>query len=227
MSCQHELITGTIPKKRDIMQNRKTYYQIILDKSGSMSSCLDATINGFNEQLQLIKSMKEKYPEQEFYMSLTTFNHEVSHVMQFQDPFKAKPLCARSYQPNGTTALHDAIGLSVMNLRAAVREEVDNNMASVVVVVLTDGYENASKTYNQPMIQKLIKELDGHDNWTFSYLGATPDAVNIASQLNFDKSNAMAYDVAESAEAWKKLKTASASYSARKQRGVVSKKFIR
>lgn len=209
------------------MQNRKTYYQIILDKSGSMSSCLDATINGFNEQLQLIKSMKEKYPEQEFYMSLTTFNHEVSQVMQFQDPFKAKPLCKQSYQPNGTTALHDAIGLSVTNLQAAIREQVDSNQASVVVVVLTDGYENASKTYNQTMIQKLIKELDAHNNWTFSYLGATPDAVQIASQLNFDKSNAMAYSVEESGEAWKKLKTANKSYYAQKQKGVVSKKFIR
>jgi len=209
------------------MQNRKTYYQIILDQSGSMGSCLDATINGFNEQLQLIKSMKEKYPEQEFFISLTTFNHEVSHVMQFQDPFKAKPISKQTYRPGGTTALHDAIGLSVMNLQATVSQEVNSNKASVVVVVLTDGYENASKTFNQAKVQQLIKELDENENWTFSYLGATPDAVKIASQLNFDSANAIAYDVAESSQTWERLRKANTMYYASKQKGVINKKFIR
>jgi len=209
------------------MQNRKTYYQIILDQSGSMGSCLEATISGFNEQLQLIKSMKEKYPEQEFFISLTTFNHEVAHVMQFQDPFKAKPLSSQNYVPGGTTALHDAIGLSVNNLQATVRKEVDNNQASVVVVVLTDGHENASKTYSRAMIQSLIKELDNHKNWTFSYLGATPDAVSIASDLNFDTENAVSYTVAESKQTWERLNRSNSAYFASKQKGVVKKKFIR
>jgi len=209
------------------MQNRKTYYQIILDQSGSMGSCLEATMSGFNEQLQLIKSMKEKYPEQEFYISLTTFNHEVTHVMQFQNPSKAKPLSRHNYAPNGTTALHDAIGLSVMNLKATVSKEVDKNEASVVVVVLTDAHENASTTYNKPMIQKMIKELDAQPNWTFSYLGATPDAVQVASALNFDSSNSVAYNVQESAATWERLSRSNTAYFAKKQRGVVSKKFIR
>jgi hypothetical protein len=36
------------------MKNKKTYYLLILDKSGSMQSCVNETIGGFNEQLLII-----------------------------------------------------------------------------------------------------------------------------------------------------------------------------
>lgn len=208
------------------MKNSKTYYQIILDQSGSMGSCLDATISGFNEQLQLIQSMKEKYPEQTFLISLTTFNNEVTNVIQLADPAKAKLLSANTYRPSGMTALHDAIGLSIMNLKATVQQEVDRDEASVVVVVLTDGYENASTIFDGRKIKALIKELDQHKNWTFSYLGATPDAVKIAQELNFCSSNSASYKVQESKETWSRLRKSSERYIAKKQKGVVSKKFL-
>ena len=37
------------------MKKRKTIYHLIVDKSGSMSDCIDSTINGFNEQVNRIK----------------------------------------------------------------------------------------------------------------------------------------------------------------------------
>ena len=45
-----------------MLKNKKTYYQLILDKSGSMHDCVNTTINGFNEQMQMIRSLKKKYP---------------------------------------------------------------------------------------------------------------------------------------------------------------------
>ena len=60
------------------VKNKKTYYQLILDKSGSMQDSVDTTVSGFNEQMQMIKTLKKKFPEQEFLVSLTTFNQDVS-----------------------------------------------------------------------------------------------------------------------------------------------------
>tara|TARA_B100000683_G_scaffold107984_1_gene106315 strand:+ start:212 stop:400 length:189 start_codon:yes stop_codon:yes gene_type:complete len=57
-------------------KNKKTYYQLILDKSGSMSDCVQSTINGFNEQMQMIRSMKKKFPEQE--MTKISANHIIA-----------------------------------------------------------------------------------------------------------------------------------------------------
>ena len=61
-----------------MIKNKKTYYQLLLDRSGSMSSCAEEAVSGFNEQVQQIKSLQEKYPEQEFLVSLTTFNEAMS-----------------------------------------------------------------------------------------------------------------------------------------------------
>ena len=75
-----------------MLKNKKTYYQLILDKSGSMHDCVDTTINGFNEQMQMIRSMKNKYPQQEFVVSLTTFNQEVNFDINQEDPDNIKEL---------------------------------------------------------------------------------------------------------------------------------------
>ena len=110
--------------------NKKTYYQIILDKSGSMSDCIEQTINGFNEQMQMIKGLQEKYPEQEILVSLTTFNHEVFFDVELCKTNKLKEMKDEQnsnswfinlddyivYKPSGLTSLYD-IGESVKNIR--------------------------------------------------------------------------------------------------------------
>ena len=57
-----------------------------------MSDCIDQTINGFNEQMQMIKGLQEKYPEQEILVSLTTFNHEVFFDVNCVKPDKLKEM---------------------------------------------------------------------------------------------------------------------------------------
>jgi hypothetical protein len=61
------------------MKNKKTYYLLILDQSGSMADCAVPTINGFNEQVQMIANLQNRFPNQEFYVSLTIFNDQVEH----------------------------------------------------------------------------------------------------------------------------------------------------
>ena len=146
--------------------NKKTYDQIILDKSGSMSDCIPQTINGFNEQMQMIKGLQEKYPEQEILVSLTTFNHEVFFDVNCVKPDKLKEMKDEQnsnswfinlddyivYNPSGLTSLYDAIGESVKNIRNISEKEVLEDKASVVVVIITDGYENSSENYNYSQI---------------------------------------------------------------------------
>lgn len=62
------------------MKNKRTYYQLILDRSGSMSSCIEQTVSGVNSQIRRIKELAERFPEQEIATSLCLFNHKVSQV---------------------------------------------------------------------------------------------------------------------------------------------------
>jgi len=208
-----------------MLKNKKTYYQLILDKSGSMHDCVDTTINGFNEQMQMIRSLKNKYPQQEFVVSLTTFNQEVNFDINQEDPDNIKELTSNAnfqdyekdnnlinYWPDGMTALYDAIGMSVNNILKFANEEINNDQATVVVVIITDGHENASIKYTYRQIQSMIKDFDLLDNWTFSYLSNTPDAVDYAMGMNIKKENAIRYSKATMKEDYDDIKLSMKSY---------------
>jgi hypothetical protein len=197
--------------------NKKTYYHIILDQSGSMQDCLQSTISGFNEQLQVIRSLHERFPEQEVYVGLTRFNHEVMHSYFAQATGAAVELSRETYRPCGTTALFDAIGMTVKKLEEDIGIELITDLATAVVVIITDGYENSSQHFDLAQIKNTIKELEATGKWTFSYLGATLDAVQTATNLNIKRQNSMnfkkdfvddAFEIlAESMDDYLKLKT--------------------
>ena len=179
------------------MKNKKTYYQIILDKSGSMYDCILTTVQGFNEQIQMIKKTSEKFAEQELLVSLTTFNHEIDFDIELEKPINVHEMTSEfekheygnkiGYYPSGTTSLYDAIGLSVRKIQQVAKEEIERDEASVVVVIITDGHENSSSEFTYNQIQHMIKNLENSGNWTFSYLSNTPDAVNYAQSMNIKR----------------------------------------
>ncbi|MBK9319177.1 MAG: hypothetical protein IPM91_10360 [Bacteroidetes bacterium] len=51
----------------------KTYYQLILDASGSMSNVRIETLNAVNNQILSIRSLAERMPGQEMVVSLVLF----------------------------------------------------------------------------------------------------------------------------------------------------------
>ena len=176
------------------MKNKTTHYLIILDKSGSMQDCKDQAMSSYNEQLQSIQNLQKEFPEQDFTLSLTVFNNFTDHLYFSANPKKAGKLDDMNYKPNGMTALYDAIGSSVSKLQHKVGKAVSNDLANVVVVIITDGYENSSRTHSYKDISSLIKELESTGKYTFSYLGSTLDSVEIAQNLNIKRKNAMKFD---------------------------------
>lgn len=161
-----------------------------------MKDSITPTISGFNEQLQVVRSLQERFPEQEVLIGLTRFNHEIMHTYSAQDPRVVQELDRSQYVPGGTTALYDAIGTTVLKLRELTADDIRDGMATVVVVILTDGYENASRLFTLAGIRNLIKELEETGKWTFSYLGATLDAEKVARGLNIKARNSMSFDKA-------------------------------
>ena len=231
-----------------MIENKKTYYLLILDKSGSMESIANKTVAGYNEQVQMIKELQNKYPGQEIFVSLTTFNHQVDFDLLITKPHKLKQMYTNEgnqdyngkqyysvlrgdsilYKPGGMTALYDAIGMSVKKLRKKVKHELKNNEASAVVVIITDGHENSSRKYSYDDIKKLIGKLEKHHNWTFSYLGATPDAVDIAKGLNIDKDNAMYFNIEKVDDVMgDNLPLSMDDYMEEKSKGIIKKKYFK
>ena len=201
------------------MKTQRTIYHMIVDRSGSMSDCLDATINGYNEQVNKIRSLTKEFPEQDIRMGFTMFNDIIHMPAVAQDLSKATKLSRENYVPNGSTALFDAIGNTVLKLEETILETSDLPV-TFVIVVLTDGYENSSKMFNLHQIRSLIKRLEATEKWTFSFIGATLDAVAVADQMAFRKQNSFSFQKKDmKSDVWEKLSCSMRNYMDKKRTG--------
>ena len=160
---------------------------MVLDKSGSMYSLTGDTIGGFN-------SMIQKYRDLKLPVKVTTvlFNNK-TQVLHNREPIEnIRELTKKDYVAEGSTALLDAMGESLTNL-SKIQELQNNKDIQVIVVIITDGMENASKEYRKDSIKKMVSEHQEKDGWKFVFLGANSDAVGEAGSLGIDTNNAVRY----------------------------------
>jgi len=172
----------------------KVYNLIILDESGSMQSIKKTIMNGFNKVVQTIKSVALEYPEQEHTVTFVSFNS--SGIKKIHENSKIESLNQiddRSYQPNGGTPLFDAMGASFFNLNWIIEKENPKNY-NVLVTILTNGEEKASKDHTGESIKEII-ELYKSKNWTFTYIGANHDVDLFASRISIN--NVMKFETIE------------------------------
>jgi len=105
-------------------------------------------------------------------------------------PIKEIPtLTRKTFIPRGTTALLDAIGLTLHE--ASTQAVPETKEAKVTVVIITDGHENSSETYNKDQVFDLIRKLEKDHNWQFVFLGANQDAIEEAQHLGIAKERAL------------------------------------
>lgn len=208
------------------MKNKTTLYSFIIDRSGSMSGMEQMAVNGFNDHLKTIKNLKIEFPEQEFLCSLTTFNHEVNSVVACQSIDKISPIELGQYTPDGTTALLDAIGGNIHEVKEKYQSIIDKNEMTVVYVIITDGHENASRFFSYHDISRKISELEETNKWTFTFLGADFDAFQTSKMLNIKQENVMNFQKSSYNVMSDKINNQMHNYSVKKEKGVFTAKFF-
>ena len=166
---------------------------IILDKSGSMEHIRQAAVDGFNETLNGIKKAQEKFADtQDHFVSLLTFcDCEKKYVFDKVHVSEARSLTMKDYQPCCCTPLYDAMGFTLTSMRNHVRSIEDS---VVGVTIITDGLENSSKEYTGSAVKQLVEELKG-EGWTFTYMGANQDSVEVAFNLSIRNARNFDYTV--------------------------------
>lgn len=167
------------------------YHLLILDESGSMQSVKKETITGYNEQVQTIKHLQAKYPTQKHFTSLVLFSSEVKTPLFCVDTTKVDELNDKTYLPNTSTALNDAIGLGCTALEEHLKTVTEKY--KVLVTILTDGEENCSKAFTHTQAADTIKRLTATTDWAFSFLGCGADTILTAKSYHISAGSAMAY----------------------------------
>ena len=142
---------------------KSTDITMILDRSGSMGRIHEQVIRSFNDFLA-----EQKAVEGEAKISMIQFDNQYEVNYEGVDIQKAEDLNTQTYEPRGMTALNDAIGRTITNMKVRLKDTNDN----VVVVITTDGMENASVEYRRSQIREMIKECEEKLGWKFMYLAA-------------------------------------------------------
>lgn len=173
-------------KKKNM--NSITEMVFLLDRSGSMGGLESDTIGGFNGMIA-----KQKQEEGEAFVTTVLFDHETKTLHDRVPLAEIRPLTDADYTVRGSTALLDAVGETVEHIRSIhkyIRPE--DVPAHTVVVITTDGLENASTRYRYREIKKMI-EAQKEQGWEFIFIGANMDAPEFAEEIGIGRERAATY----------------------------------
>ena len=188
-----------VPRKStestDKMPNRElTDIVIILDRSGSMGSVRDATIEALNGYIQ-----SQKTGDGQVCLTLIQFD-DCYEVFAHAVPITRFPMLSRkTFEPRGSTALFDAIGRTILETGerySRMHETV--RPGNILIVIQTDGFENASKQYTSEKINEMIAIQRDQYAWQFVFLGANQDAIASGAKLGIDSGASLTYGATRS-----------------------------
>ena len=167
-----------------------TLITVILDRSGSMRPIAKDTIGGFNTFL----ADQKKDPADEARLTLVQFDHEYDVIHNNKLLAEVPELTGETYVPRGNTALLDALGRTITTTGQTLSAMPENERPeAVVVVVITDGEENASREYTKAQVAAMVKEQTDVYKWQFLFLGANIDAIQAGASVGVHAANAMNY----------------------------------
>jgi uncharacterized protein YegL len=154
----------------------QTHISIVLDRSGSMESCAVEAIGSVNAYLA---NARKDDALKESDLELTIFDSVSIDTIRTGAPIALADITRDDYQPRGGTPLNDAIGRGIDSLDARTAK---SGSGKAILVVMTDGMENASRKYGHSEIAELIKARQDK-GWLVMFLGAGLDAARQGAAL--------------------------------------------
>lgn len=162
----------------------------ILDRSGSMSGLEADTIGGYNSLLE-----KQRNETGEAVVTTVLFDDRYEMIHDRVAIKKIKDITSKEYFARGMTGLLDAIGKTINHVgnrhKNALESEVPHK---TMVVIITDGYENASREYSLLQVKKMIEHQKEKYGWEFLFLSANIDAVSTAASFGISADRAVTYE---------------------------------
>ena len=162
----------------------------ILDRSGSMAGLEGDTIGGYNSLLE-----KQRKEVGEATVTTVLFDDQYEMIHDHTAIGKVKDITNKEYFARGMTGLLDAVGKTINHVGNRHKNALDSEVPEkTMVVIITDGYENASREYTLPQIKQMIERQKEMFGWEFLFLGANIDAVSTAAGFGITADRAVTYE---------------------------------
>lgn len=176
---------GRLIRDEETEERVVTEIIVVADRSGSMNLIVEDAVGGFNSFL----ADQRELPD-EAYLTLVRFDHEYEVVFESVPIQEMKDITKETIKPRGQTALLDAIGNTITD---AMVRYVQSKNRKVIVVIITDGGENASHEFLIDDVKKLIENCKKY-SWEFMFLGANIDAFAEGGKLGVAKGQTVQYE---------------------------------
>ena len=182
------------------MNQNLTDVTVILDRSGSMSNLVDATIEGYNQlKAEQVDGEGECTWTEVQFSSTNIYNADTAATpwaitVQNQSVESVRDLSNENYHVGGMTALLDTIGAVIRSTgeRLASLAE-DDRPGTVIIVITTDGHENASVEYTRAQINEMITHQQTKYDWQFIFMAANQDAIATGADLGLAAGSTLSY----------------------------------
>lgn len=159
------------------MKSNLLHICFVLDESGSMYNSVDDVIGGFQKLIDEQKGEKNG----ECIISLYMFSDTVKKYY-IGKPVNEVPRL--TYSPGGCTAMNDGVGTAIDEIGKWLSDMEESERPSKnMIVIMTDGKENASKKYDFDVVKKKIKHQEEKYSWTFVYMGTNLQDLRDANRL--------------------------------------------
>ena len=163
-----------------------THFVMILDRSGSMHGRAADIIGGFNSFVAMCRERTIPRCDVQY----ARFDTEIEPCVFRLSLADVPEMTAALYAPRGSTALLDAVGQIVSPITGRPDDRY-------IVIIFTDGYENASREWTKGKVSALIKEREALGNWTFVFFGAEIDVWADGAAMGFAPGNRHAHSSAD------------------------------
>lgn len=159
------------------MKSNLLHICFVLDESGSMYNSVDDVIGGFQKLIDEQKGEKNG----ECIISLYRFSDTVKKDY-IGKPVNEVPRL--TYSPGGCTAMNDGIGTAIDEIGKWLSDMDESDRPSKnMIVIMTDGQENASMEYSFDTVKEKIKHQEEKYSWTFVYMGTNLKDLKDANRL--------------------------------------------
>lgn len=187
-------------EKKDVLLD----YTFVLDASSSMVGDIPEVLVEVNKQLMALKKTFE-LTGRPCRVTIVKFDNSYTVLRENERIEKLDLIKKSEYFASGATALYDAFGISVKRTDARVDFKVRRGEAEALVVVFTDGGENASSEYNGKMISELFMDYQDRVGWEIVLIGTDISALRDMGSRNMNVSYMLAYDQNQKVEAMQNL----------------------
>ena len=169
------------------MKKKMTEMVCILDQSGSMYGKEKTMIENYNQMID-----HQKTQEGEAYITTALFC-DFCEVLYSHTTIQQVPeMTGKDYYTTGNTALYDAIGAVFCQVEGILQEHKEEYEEKVLVFIMTDGMENASRQFNKIQIQQLIDEKQ-KTGWKILFFGTNMEVLDLAKDIGVKEQNTIAY----------------------------------